>query len=81
MSLIVRADGSIWCAAANDRKPDDLAYLNDATHYQLSCVERQLVTEPHEGHEASGGRWWWRNDPERPIDRIDPFYSERPEHL
>lgn len=79
MSLRLRADGRVLCAAKHSAEPGD-AYLDDGVHYELSVRRRVLVTEPmhllagHGGH-AAHGQWWWKGQ-EPSTAEIDPFYYE-----
>lgn len=79
MSLRIRADGRVLCAAAHPEEPGDL-YVDDGGHYTLSVILRVLVTEPMTLPDGGGhgvhGEWWWRGlQPE--WARIDPFYLEQ----
>ena len=64
MSLRIRADGRILCAAMHGPEPDD-TYIDDGLHYTLSVECKVLVTEEMDepggrgGHRAHG-QWWWR---------------------
>lgn len=71
MSLRIRKDGRILCAAIHPEEHGD-TYLDDGIHYDLSVIRKVLVTEPHEQHQVNG-EWWWKG--QMPIDReMDDFY-------
>ena len=83
MSLRIRADGRILCAAMHPEEPGD-TYLHDGISYRLTCDHRVIVTEAmYEpgglGGHAKHGEWWW-------VDRvpanavIDRWWS-KPEEL
>ena len=59
MSLRIRRDGRILCAALNEAELGDI-YIDDELHYYLSVTERVLVTTDNEYHIANGGEWWWK---------------------
>lgn len=59
MSLRIRSNGRILCAAYNVEMPGDI-YIDDSLHYTLSVLERILVTEPMPFHKQNGGEWWIR---------------------
>ena len=66
MSLRIRADGRILCAAMHPAEDGD-TYLHDGIHYRLSVELGAILTEPM--HQESGrgghskhGEWWWAND-------------------
>lgn len=66
MSLRIRSDGRVLCAALHPAEPGD-TYLNDGLHYKLSAELGVLVTEPMTSHEGRGGHaahgeWWWRHE-------------------
>ncbi len=58
MSLRVRHDGRILCAALNSEMPGD-TYIDDALHYEMSVVHRVICSEAEPDHSAHGGEWWW----------------------
>lgn len=60
MSIRVRKDGTMICAALSEPKPDD-AYIDDALHYQMSVVHGVICTYPEPEHTNSGGKWFWSN--------------------
>jgi hypothetical protein len=69
MSLRIREDGTVLCAAMHKAEPGD-RYLDDAQHYRLSAELGMLVTEPMEllhipgtnrGGHQNHGQWWWRS--------------------
>lgn len=72
MSVRVRTDGTILCAAMHPAEPGD-TYLDDGDHYKLSVVRGLLVSEPMERHELDG-LWWW-HDEVPPGREPDPFYA------
>ncbi|KKL49521.1 hypothetical protein LCGC14_2314680 [marine sediment metagenome] len=57
MSLRIRSDGRILCAAMHPAEPGD-TYLHDGISYRLTVGFRVLVTEPMHSH-ARHGEWWW----------------------
>lgn len=59
MSLRIRKDGRIFCAAINEEEEGDI-YIGDGLHYHLSVEARVLVTTENDIHMATGGEWWWR---------------------
>ncbi len=64
MSLRIRADGRVLCAAMYPEEPGD-TYVDDGAHYRLSVELGVLVTEPMDGPGGRGGHarhgeWWWR---------------------
>lgn len=78
LSIRVRADGRILCAAKHAEEIGD-TYLDDGLHYRLAVELRVLVTEAM--HQASGrgghaahGEWWWRGAVPDDVE-IDPFYD------
>lgn len=77
MSLRIREDGRVLCAAMHPPQPGDV-WLDDAVHYRLSVDLRVLVTEPMNegglGGHAAHGEWWWR-DQVPPAATVDKFYS------
>jgi len=65
MSVRLRKDGRILCAAMHPAQPGDV-YLHDGVHGHLAraCI---LVTEAMfdsagRGGHATHGEWWWRTD-------------------
>lgn len=58
MSLRVRANGELLCAAKHPALPDDLRYIDDGLHYILAAEQRVLIPN-HD--EAETGKWHWRN--------------------
>ena len=68
MSLRIRTDGAIVCAAMHPPLPDDV-YIHDGVSYVLSVERRIVVTEPMHlpdgvgmGGHAKHGLWWWRGE-------------------
>lgn len=67
MSLRIRDDGRVLCAAMHPAEPED-RYVDDGGHYLLSVELGLLVTEPMLPDESDPGRgghgahgeWWWR---------------------
>ncbi len=64
MSLRIRSDGRVLCAAMHPPAEGDI-YVADADSYRLTVMERALVTEPMHaaggrGGHAVHGEWWWR---------------------
>jgi len=63
MSLRVRRDGRILCAAMHPAEPGDL-YVDDRAHYWLSVERGYINTEAMfdpagRGGHAVHGEWWW----------------------
>ncbi len=62
MSLRIRSDGRVLCAAMHPAEPDD-TYIDDTTHHKLASDLRVLVSEPMDsggrGGHAVHGQWWW----------------------
>jgi hypothetical protein len=68
MSLRIRNDGRILCAAMHGEEPGD-TYLHDGIHHRL-CRLGAIVTEAmHQeggrGGHAAHGEWWW-------VDEVPP---------
>ena len=66
MSLRIREDGRILCAAMHPEEDGD-TYLHDGISYRLTVELRAIVTEPMRSDEGRGGHdahgeWWWRNE-------------------
>ncbi len=63
MSLRIRENGRMLCAAMHPAEPGD-TYLNDNLHYTLSVELGVIVTESmyqlagRRGH-SRHGEWWW----------------------
>jgi hypothetical protein len=57
MSLRIRKDGTIWCAAHTQPEPDD-TYIDDGLHYEMSVVHGVIVALPMPEHVANP-QWWW----------------------
>ena len=72
MSLIIKKDGRVLCAAIHKKESGDL-YIDDELHYHLSVVEKILVTEPIKQHKLRG-EWWWRHKIPKNI-KIEKFYK------
>lgn len=65
VSLRIRADGRILCAAMHEEEPGDV-YMHDGISYRLTCELGVLVTEEMHQEEGRGGHakhgeWWWRD--------------------
>lgn len=71
MSLRVRRDGRILCAAIHPAEPGDF-YIDDGKHYALSVELKLLVTQPSEQH-TERGEWWWKWAVPAGVE-IDDFY-------
>ena len=72
MSLRIREDGRILCAAMHPEKPGD-TYIHDGISYRLTVELRAIVSEPMHsnvgrGGHAKHGEWWWANDV--PVDVV-----------
>lgn len=66
MSLRIRSDGRILCAAMHLPSPGD-TYLHDGISYKLTVELKAIVTEPMfsglgRGGHSQHGEWWWAND-------------------
>lgn len=62
MSLRVRADGQMLCAAKHLALPDDIRYIDDGLHYALGVEQGVLVADDDED---VTGKWHWRRKGER----------------
>lgn len=65
MSLRIRKDGRIFCAAMHPAKAGDI-YLHDGISYKLTVELRVIVTEAMfsnagRGGHSKHGEWWWAN--------------------
>jgi len=65
MSLRIREDGRILCAAMHPEQSGD-TYLHDGISYRLTVELRAIVTEPMlsdrgRGGHSKHGEWWWVN--------------------
>lgn len=72
MAVRIRKNGRIFCAALSNVMDGD-CYIDDETHYQLSSVNKLLVTTENDYHIANGGEWWWKGQEPNNIT-IDPYY-------
>lgn len=84
MSIRVRADGSMLCAAKHPTLPDDLGYIDDGLQYILAVEQRVLIPDDDE---PETGRHHWRRqgEPFRPLpgdaadeDPVTAFGDEEP---
>ncbi|WEJ60180.1 hypothetical protein [Devosia sp. FJ2-5-3] len=57
MSIRVRKDGTMWCAAHTQPEPGD-TYIDDALHYEMSVVHGAIVALPMPEHQDNP-QWWW----------------------
>lgn len=57
MSLRIRKDGTIWCAALTTEEKGD-CYIDDQLHYELSVEYNRLITTEIKYHMANKGQWW-----------------------
>jgi hypothetical protein len=73
MSLRIRKDGRILCAAIHPAEDGD-TYIDDGLHYTMSVERKVIGAEKHEDHMRSGQWWWMGNIPEG--IEIDAFYKE-----
>lgn len=73
MSLRIRKNGRILCAAMHYEEPGD-TYIDDELHYQMSVIKKVIVTEPMFLHRFRG-EWWWTGNIPKDIE-IDKFYLE-----
>ena len=71
MSLRIRPDGRILCAALHPEAEGDV-YLHDGIHYHISVEKKLLVTEAEPYH-LERGEWWWRECVPKGVV-IDSFY-------
>lgn len=65
MSLRIREDGRILCAAMHPAEPGD-TYLHDGISYRLTVELGAIVSEPMfsvvgRGGHLKHGEWWWAN--------------------
>ena len=75
MAMRIRLDGRMFCAAINKAEKGDI-YINDGIQYQLSVIEKVLVTTENDYHMANGGEWWWKGrEPKNVV--IDEFYYSK----
>lgn len=73
MSLRIRENGDILCAAINKAENNDI-YLNDRIHGWL-CDYKIIVTTSEPEHSNTGGQWWWKaREPKNVI--IDTWWYE-----
>jgi hypothetical protein len=72
MSLRIRTDGRVMCAALNEANDGDI-YINDDLHYHLSVIEKVLVTTECDYHMKNGGEWWWKGKEPKDLT-MDKFY-------
>ena len=63
MSLRIRKDGRILCAAMHPEEAGD-TYISDGLHYQMSVIHKVIGSEPIERHILSGQWWWTGNVPD-----------------
>ena len=75
MSLRIRKDGRILCAAMHPEEAGD-TYINDGLHYEMSVVNKVIASEPMERHKNTG-QWWWTGNIPDDIE-VDPFYLLTP---
>ena len=85
MSLRIREDGRVLCAAMHPAEKGD-CYIDDGVHYLLSITLGLLVTEQMEmpenvgrGGHARHGQWWWYDDV--PADVVPDLMFDRPKML
>lgn len=57
MSIRVRKDGTMWCAALTEAQPGD-AYIDDNLHYEMSVEHGVIVALPMPEHTLHP-QWWW----------------------
>lgn len=72
MSLRIRENGKIVCAALNGIEPLDI-YICDRLHNILSVEKKFLVTQSEPNHSKTGGEWWWKGEQPANVE-IDDFY-------
>lgn len=75
MSLRIRADGRILCAAMHPAEPDD-TYLHDGIHHHLvysGAIVTELMDSGGRGGHAKHGEWWWSNEVPGDVT-VDSFY-------
>ena len=76
MSLRIRKNGKIFCAALTNELDGDM-YIDDNLHYHLSVETEVLRTYPEPEHTEKGGQWFWRHEaPEGMQDNIEEAGSE-----
>lgn len=71
MSLRVRKDGRVLCAAIHDEAEGD-TYIPDGLSYQMTTEYKVLVSEPIEKHRISG-QWFWANNVPEGVE-LSEFY-------
>ena len=57
MALRIRKGGRIFCAALTEAQDGD-TYIDDNLSYQMTVVNKVLVTYPMQKH-AETGEWFW----------------------
>ncbi len=57
MSIRVRRDGTMWCAALTDPLEGD-TYIDDGLHYEMSVEKAVIVALPMPEH-LKHPQWWW----------------------
>lgn len=75
MSLRIRLDGRILCAAINKEEKGDV-YIDDDLHYEMSVEKKVLVTTYNDYHMANGGEWWWKGREPKDVI-INEFYYKK----
>jgi hypothetical protein len=73
MAVRIRKDGRIFCASLSCPLPGD-CYLDDGIHYELSVIQKVLITTSNEHHMKTGGEWWWKGQEPKNII-IANFYK------
>lgn len=71
MSLRIRKDGRILCAAIHAAEDGD-TYIDDGLHYTMSVEQKVIGTEPMEKHQIHG-QWWWLGNVPDGVE-IEEFY-------
>ena len=60
MSLRIRKDGRILCAAIHPKEKGDI-YIEDDIHYLMSVIYEVIYTDEWEKHKVHG-QWWWNDE-------------------
>ena len=72
MALRIRKNGKIFCAAISEPEDGD-TYLHDGISYELTVIQKSLVTTENDYHMSHGGEWWWKGKEPNNV-KIDEFY-------
>lgn len=75
MSLRIRPNGRMFCAATNPELTGDV-YIDDALHYTMSAMHGVICTYPEPKHTESGGEWFWSNNAPGDADMTSPIAND-----